>query len=176
MAHTYSGLLGDVKNHRELYGADRSTRCFYYVFFNLPVSVNAFWVRRYFNRRTKAVVEMIANDGKNVLMDNINRSSWMNEDEKKVAMRKIDQIKVYAAYPEEFFDDEKLIRVYENVTIDEKKFFEAFLLMENLSRHEIFKHVNHIRNKTDWIYHSYVAVINAYYFVIDNDIRELSIS
>lgn len=172
IVHTYSGLLGDERNHKEMFGSARGSRCLTYVFYNLPISVNAYWVRRYFNRRTKAFVETIANGMKFVLRNNINHSSWLNDGEKEIALRKISQLKVHAAYPEEFDDDEKMIRIYENITIDEKKFFEAFLLMEKLERHEMFKDINHPRNKTDWIYHSYVAVINAFYYVIDNDIRK----
>lgn len=170
IVYNYSPLLG-VKGISSNSNVTRHAKCFSYVFFNLPISCNAYWVRHFFNRKTKAVVETIVNDVKSEFYVRINESQWMDEDTRKIALKKVKDLKVYAAYPEEFFDDEKVMRIYENITIDEKKFFEAYLMMQAFDRHETFKNLNHRTDKENWILHSYVAVINAFYFNLENYIH-----
>lgn len=174
MVDRYSGLLGATKKYSSD-SSPRSERCFGFTFYNLPVSVNALWVRNFFNRKAKPVVMKLVESIKEEFEKILKTVKWFDKETRTAALMKINNMTSLVGYPEEFFDDEKLMSAYENVTIDEDKLFEVVLELNSLHVYQRFRNLHVPIDKSDWITHSFVAIVNAFYFPAENNIRELII-
>lgn len=169
----YSTLLG-IKRTYINDTMSLSEKCFHFTVQNLPISINAQWVRNYINRRTKPEVIKLVTSIKEEFEKLLKTVKWLDEETRSAALKKIHHMDSIVAYPEEFFSDEMLFKVYENVSIDESKYFETVLQLNKLDIYDQFRNLHAPINKTDWITHSFVAVVNAFYFSTENNIRKFN--
>lgn len=172
----YSNLLGVPKKYYNGSNVRHSERCFEFVFNNLPISVNAQWVRNYVDRATKPEVARLVASMKEEFQKLLETVEWFDEETRSAALTKIKHMTSLVGYPDEFWDNEKLFEVYENVTIDETKLFETVQLLNLLDVYEEFRVLHDPIDKNNWATHSYVAVINAFYFAMENNISKGSFS
>lgn len=73
------------------------------------------YVRKYFNRESKNQVQSILNNVKAEFRERLTEVDWMDPENRKSAVEKLDAMHVNTAYPDELLDDAKLDEVYENV-------------------------------------------------------------
>lgn len=170
----YSNLLGVAKKYVSDSKA-RSTRCFEFVFFSLPISMNAHWVRHHVDRNTKPEVVKIVASIKKEFEQLLASVEWFDEETRAEALKKIKHMQSLVGYPDEFLDNESLFTAYENVTVDETKLLETVQLLNLLNAFDEFGDLHGPINKNNWIAHSFVAVVNAFYFSTENNIRKLLI-
>lgn len=167
----YSGLLGATKKYIND-TRPRSSRCFEFTLYSLPISLNAHWVRSHLNRNAKSLAIKLVASIKEEFKKLLESVDWLDNKTRAEALQKANRMSSLVGYPDEFLDDEKLMQVYENMTVDESKFFEAVLKLNTLDVYEGFRNLHAPINKTDWITHSFVAVVNAFYFATENNIRK----
>lgn len=168
---SYSGYLGNFRKYASD-SSPRSDKCFQFVFYELPISVNAYWVRNYFKRQIKAKVSQIAASIKEELKKLFKNNQWLDKKTKKNAIKKLNKMATLVAFPDEFLDDEKLYKRYENISVDESKYFESVLGINKFHRYESLRALHEARNRTDWIVNSYVAIVNAFYLPSENSVRK----
>lgn len=167
---SYSGLLGNVRSYVND-TRSRSSKCFDFVLYSLPISVNANWVRNFFTLKIKSVVSKIVESIKEEFKKIFETNKWLDEVTRKNAIHKLDTMQALIAYPDELLDDKILFKRYENLTIDESKFFESVLEINKFHRFGSLKSLHETRNKTDWVVNSFVTIINAFYLCNENNIN-----
>jgi putative endopeptidase len=167
---SYSGLLGNVRGYVND-TRTRSSKCFDFVLYQLPISVNANWVRKYFKLQIKAAASKIITSIKEEFKKLFEKNTWLDETTKQNAIYKLNKMTAVIGYPDELLDDQKLYQRYENLTVDESKFFESILEINKFHRYGSFKILHDARNRTDWIVNSFVTTVNAFYFATENNIR-----
>jgi neprilysin len=167
----YSGLLGVPKKYINQ-TTSRSKMCFNFVVNSLPISVNARWSQKHFIRHSKNEVSKIVESVKNELKQILSSADWLDEETRIAALEKLRKMIPLIGCPEEYYDDKKIQKVYENFTIGETKFLEAVLDIHSLHVHETFKKLHKQIDRKDWLTHSDVTRVNAFYFAPENSIRE----
>ena len=115
------------------------------------------------------ITKNIINDIKNEYYNNIKNVSWLSEETKKNALKKLDTLKINVGYPEEF---DIISNNYEF-----KSYEDGSNLVENMINLYQIKHKNKITkffandDKKTWDF--YVDEVNAYYNSTDNSINVL---
>lgn len=86
------------------------------LFFSLPISAGALYVRKYFNEEARQnAIEMVADiraEFEEILM----KVDWMDEDTKQNALDKAKSMATHIAYPDELLDNNKLEEFYSGVS------------------------------------------------------------
>lgn len=137
--------------------------------------MNAHWVRHHVDRNTKPEVVRIVASIKQEFEQLLASVEWFDEETRAAALTKIKRMQSLVGYPDEFLDNESLFTAYENVTVDETKLLETVQLLNLLNAFDEFGDLHGPINKNNWIAHSFVAVVNAFYFSTENNIRKILI-
>lgn len=168
---SYSGPVGIKRKYFNDTRA-RTQKCFDVVFYYLPLSTNALWIRHFFDRDSKKEVTKILSAIKNEFDSILRTVGWLDEETRRMALEKIRKMKTFVAYPEEFFEDEKLIIFFENLTIVEGNYFETILRLNKFYLYEQFKNVRDHPDKPDWTSFSFVTTVNAFYYRDGNNVSK----
>ncbi|XP_032593275.1 neprilysin-2 isoform X3 [Drosophila grimshawi] len=138
---------------------------------NLGISVGSLYVRKHFNKDSKANALEMVNDIRNVFSDILNEINWMDDKTKKEAQQKLYSMATHIGYPDEMLDNDKLAKYYEKLDIDPDRYFESFLKMNIFGTDYSFNKLRLPINKTDWVRHARPAVVNAFYSPLENSIQ-----
>lgn len=96
----------------------------------------------------------------------------MDESTREASLEKAKKMTAHIGYPDELMDDSKLIEYYENLTVDESKFFDSMVRISKFESDKTLKTLRKLVNKNDWEAHANVAIVNAYYSSAENSIRK----
>lgn len=150
----------------------RWKKCVEVVFNNFPIATSAMYVQKYFNKESKNVASDIVMSIKEEFEEIIKAVPWMDGKTRETALEKAKKMVTHIGYPDELLDDSKLIEYYGSLNIDQEKYFES---ITNISKFTIAKTYQKLRepvNKNDWENHAGVAIINAFYNPLENNIRK----
>lgn len=139
---------------------------------SLAISVGSLYVRKHFNRDSKAIALEMVNNIRTVFSQILDEVQWMDAATKQEAKKKLHSMTTHIGYPDEMLDNEKLEEYYRKLDIDPDKYFESFLKMNVFGTDYSFNKLRLPVNKTDWIRHARPAVVNAFYSSIENSIRK----
>ena len=138
---------------------------------SVPISVGALYIRKHFQKDSKAAALDMVNRIKVEFEKILKTVPWMDETTRKAALAKVEKMTTHIGYPDELMDDNKLIEFYKTVTVDENKYLESILKLNVFGTDRAFKKLREAVNKTDWITHAKPAVVNAFYSSIENSIQ-----
>lgn len=150
----------------------RADKCFKFAFNHLRLGLNAEWLRKYFDVETKTEVEAIVADIKLEFEKALKSVKWFDEATREAALQKLDSMTSLVAYPYELLDDNELVRVYKNITLDSSKLLETFLQLSKLEAAGKFRMLRNSNFKSDWTINSFVAQVNAFYYPGENIFRK----
>lgn len=166
----YSSLTGNDYDFIQLYPWKQ--QCQYFVKNNLLNLMASIYVRKFFNVEKKKLTLELIEGIRMEFQKLLNTSSWMDEETRKMALKKLENIDAMVAYPDELLDDEVLANYYENLTITDN-FFENCLELGKFENWNSFKNVYYTEiDKMLWEMHSYIFVVNAFYLQVDNNISK----
>ncbi|XP_023172900.2 neprilysin-2 isoform X2 [Drosophila hydei] len=138
---------------------------------SLGISVGSLYVRKHFNKDSKANALEMVNDIRMVFSDILDEVNWMDEKTKKEAKTKLHSMATHIGYPDEMLDNEKLAKYYEKLDINPDAYFESFLNMNIFGTDYSFNKLRLPVNKTDWVRHARPAIVNAFYSSLENSIQ-----
>uniref|UniRef100_A0A2S2NXH3 Neprilysin n=1 Tax=Schizaphis graminum TaxID=13262 RepID=A0A2S2NXH3_SCHGA len=137
-----------------------------YEFFKLPVM--SLYVRKFYNEHYKNnILEMV----KGIREENykiLSSVDWLDDETRKNAIDKAKSITQYIAYPDELLDDNKLNAYYENLEFHNKDFLTLILKVTKFETDLIIHRLRQPVNKSDWIFHSDLAHVNAFQYDSEN--------
>lgn len=168
---TFSELLGVDKDYRND-TRPRSHRCFNFAAYNLHLSINANWVRHFVKQQTKNEVAKIIDSIKQEFKEILKNLAWLDEETRVRALSKLMKMTPFVAYPDELLNETALLKTYENISIDESKFFETVLDLNKFYLYATFKDLHKPIDRNNWEVHSHVSVVNAFYSPPENTIRK----
>lgn len=179
---TVASLLNEEMRNREILFEkaisgqesfqERWEECVDTVVSYLPIATSALYVKNFFKKESRDAAWKIVNSIQDEFENILNATEWMDNETKGKALKKAKNMVMHIGYPDELTDDNKLIKYYKDLRINEKNFFGSVL---NISRFDFKKIVKSFRkpvNKTSWEDHAHVAVINAFYNPVENSIRK----
>ncbi|XP_016962478.1 neprilysin-2 isoform X2 [Drosophila biarmipes] len=138
---------------------------------SLGISVGSLYVRKHFDKDSKANALEMVNDIRSVFNDILDEVNWMDAKTKKEAKEKLHSMATHIGYPDEMLDNEKLASYYAKLDIDPDKYFESFLGMNIFGTDYSFNKLRLPVNKTDWVRHARPAIVNAFYSSLENSIQ-----
>ncbi|CAD7079642.1 unnamed protein product [Hermetia illucens] len=127
----------------------------------MGMAVSAIFVRKYFDETSKKEVTEMTNNLRKAFQDILTDATWIDEETKKVAMKKAEAIRLEVGYPEFILNSKSLNAEYEGISIHPEQYFENSL---NLVRHEVRierQKLNHQVNKNEWPMPP--SVVNAFF-------------
>lgn len=155
---------GTVEMGREEFSV-RWVECISIVNSKLPTAVSAMYVRNYFPPEAKEAALAMVDQIRKEFNKTFEQIDWMDSETKSAAHKKLGAITNHIGYPDELYDDRKLDDYYKAVEVDSRNYLKSIL---NIDKFDFLRPKG---NKTDWITHTSVADVNAYYWPDENSIR-----
>lgn len=151
----------------------RSHECIESVSGWFPRALGALYIRKDFNRNSKAEAKEIINNIKLQFEKNLNAVTWMDDETKAAAKRKLEKMKYQIGYAEELLDDEKLIELSKTIEfhIDEGKFFESTLNVVQGFSQRRFTDYREPVDKSNWLKFVTPITVNAFYYPGENTMK-----
>ncbi|XP_061185373.1 endothelin-converting enzyme 2-like isoform X1 [Saccostrea echinata] len=139
----------------------RWQRCISKVNIAFGFASSALYVQEYFAKDSKSKVLTIVKEVEEAFIRHLPMVSWMDEHTRQIAKEKVQKIVEMIGYPDWILDTTKLDKYYENVTIEDGKFFQSHLnsLRESVVRN--FNKLGTVPDREEW--HMIPAETNAYY-------------
>lgn len=151
--------------YRSLYGREETPPrwkfCVAYGNANLGNSVGALFVKKYFDERSKAEMEILTDLVQSQFRELVNQGTWLTDKTKKLAEDKIKAIIYNIGYPDFILDDVLLQNEIEGLSYGENEFFENVLKNLRWRTKQEMNRLDERVNRTLWT--ATPAVVNAYY-------------
>ena len=125
--------------------------------------ISVYYGKKYFGEKAKKDVENMVKNIINVYKKRLEENTWLKENTKKMAIKKLNSLGILIAYPEEYKDI--YIKLKYN---DEETFFENFIRFKQIKIIDHFKKWNTNVDKMEWGMSS--NTVNAYYHPLHNHI------
>lgn len=130
------------------------------------------YVRKFFRHDAKAIALEMVNGIRKEFEEILENVNWMDEETRKSALNKLHSMSTHIGYPDEIMDDSKIEKYYKNLKIDQDNYLASVLNMNVFGTDYAFHKLRQSVNKTDWVAHSRVSIVNAFYSSIENSIRK----
>lgn len=98
-----------------------------YIYSSLPTSAASIYVRKYFDKTSKAKVTALANSIRIEFLKMLGTVSWMDENTRKEAIRKANAMAFHVGYPDELLNDVKLDEYYHGLELQSDSIFHSIL-------------------------------------------------
>ena len=132
----------------------------------MPEYIGEIYAEKYFTEKAKQDVLKMVEDIISVYKKRIGNLTWMSDETKEKAIRKLDSMKIKIGYPDNW--DSYLDNVAIKSVSDGGSYFENMLAISEASRNEMSKMQGKSVDKTQWIMYPYT--VNACYSATSNDI------
>lgn len=97
--------------------------------------------------------------------------TWMDTDTLEFAKGKLSAMATHIGYPDELGDDAVLENYFAGLDVDPDQYLESVLNVNAFQNNYTLGKLREAVNKTDWVQHSRVATVSAFYRSIENSIR-----
>ncbi|XP_058792656.1 neprilysin-2-like [Phymastichus coffea] len=149
----------------------RDVECITYVLNNIPVASGAMYVRKHFDEKSITGVKRIVNDVRDSFAIMLKKVDWMDEETKTAAEKKLNSVQTYVGFPDEFLDNEKLDKHFESLNTDADSYLKSHLNLNLFNLAYKLEQLKNPVNKSNWIFHSHSATINAFYGPVENSVE-----
>lgn len=147
-------------------------QCIDIVLESLPIPTSALYVKHFFKKESREVALQMVDLIQDAFQEMLKSIDWMDEATKEAATDKAKKMTAHIGFPNELMDDKLLNKHYENLTIDENRFFESIINIEKFELNQEIRKLRHPVNKSDWETHASVAMVNAFFNPTENSIRK----
>jgi predicted metalloendopeptidase len=129
------------------------------------------YVTKHFNEDAKHAMDEMVRDIRHEFDRILTEISWMDEETRKRARKKLSTMKEYIGYPKEIMIEKKLEDLYENLHVNSGDHFINGINMSIWGTNYAWGKLREKIDKTDWKRHGQPAVVNAFYPSIENSIQ-----
>lgn len=136
----------------------------------MPIAIGALYIRKYFKPIAKVTASRMVDGIRREFKASLKRNTWMDEQTKQSALNKLEAMKYYIGYPDEFYDDDKINKFYERITVNPEKYLQSILGFIIFLVDDDFEDLRNPINKTDWTEHASATTVNAFYSFEENSI------
>ncbi|KAL7037420.1 hypothetical protein ACKWTF_009205 [Chironomus riparius] len=138
----------------------------------LNIAVSSMYVREHFqDKRIKhdigEIVEEISIEFEKLLHQN----TWMDEQTKEEALKKLHAMNSNIAYPDELFDDKLIDNFYHDLKLNETNFLQSAIQIDKHNKNYLFKRFHQAAKRNDWIDQASTIYVNANYHGKSNSIQ-----
>ncbi|XP_031331522.1 neprilysin-2-like isoform X2 [Photinus pyralis] len=128
------------------------------------------YVKKYFNEQTKQQAEDLAQNILNEFSETLRTVDWLDDETRKSAIEKVNNMVKHIAYPSELLDYSNVEKYYDKLEINANTFLENAMSIRKFQMDKHFSKLHRPFNKTDWLSHTFPAVVNAFYSPYENSI------
>ena len=139
----------------------------------LNIAVSSMYVREHFkDKRIKQdigeIVEEISKEFEKLLHQN----SWMDDQTKAEALKKLHAMNSNIAYPDELFNDTMIENFYQGLKLNETNFLQSAIQIDKHNKNYLFKRFHQPAKRNDWMDQASTIYVNANYHGKSNSIRK----
>lgn len=135
-------------------------------------AVGTLYVQNYFQKDSKTAALQMVNSIREEFEIVLNNVNWMDDETRQSALGKLKAMSAHIGYPDEIMDEARIEKQYENLKIDENNYLTSILNLNVHGEDFTFNELRKPINKTDWVSHARPTVVNAFYSLIENNIRK----
>jgi len=130
------------------------------------------YARKYFKHDAKQVMLEMASYIRTAFKEDIlEKLDWMDDATKARALKKLDKMDQFIAYSDEFLEKDKVDGIYKTIEIVENDYLGNTLHLVRFWRRFFYNQLRDKINPKDWMEHSLVTVVNAFYNPGQNNIE-----
>lgn len=129
-------------------------------------------MRKYFDEKLKGPAYQLVQNIRNAFIDKLYEATWMDESTKRVAIEKAKAIIAHIAFPNAMTNIMKLENHYKSLEFNGNEYFMNALRLRKFETDYAFSQLHEPIDKTDWLTHAMPTIVNAFYNVQENSIRE----
>ena len=130
---------------------------------NFIYAVSSMYARHIFDIKAKKEVVDMSNYLRKAFSKMLDDITWMDDETKIEARKKLEKMRQFIAYPDEFLDKEKVDEIYSKLDMDEDSYLENVLKLSKFFTKYYALQLREIVDPDDWREHRYVALVNAFY-------------
>jgi predicted metalloendopeptidase len=151
----------------------RWTDCIKSVSGMLNVAVSSMYVREHFyDRRIKEDIGNIVTEITNEFEKLLHSNTWMDEDTKAEALKKLHGLNANIAYPSELLNDSIIESFYDDLSLNSSVFLESAIEVDLHSKRFLCSRFHEPVKRNDWVDHATSIHVNANYHGKSNSIRK----
>lgn len=144
-----------------------------FFFHSFPIPVAAAYIRKYFDKHSKDVVESLTHDVHREFIKKLEKIPWMDESTRHEAIRKANAMAFRIGYPDELTNDEKMNEYYRGLELNNNSLFYSVLEIRKFEQLREIKALHEPIDKNDWHEEAkLVAIVNAFNMPQLNTIRK----
>jgi neprilysin len=113
-------------------------------------AISALYVRKHADKDSRRKVSEIVKNIKNEFKEIINNVNWMDKITKKTISDKIEKMTEHIGFDDKLLNDTKIEEYYKTIKVDETKFYETVLGLNDALRTKNYKELIEPVDKNDW--------------------------
>jgi len=129
------------------------------------------YVTKHFNEDAKHAMDEMVRDIRREFNRILDEITWMDNDTRERARKKLSTMKEYIGYPEEIMVEKNLEDLYKDLRVSPGDHFINGINMSIWGTNYAWRKLREKIDKTDWKRHGQPAVVNAFYSSIENSIQ-----
>lgn len=138
----------------------------------MNIAVSSMYVREYFNNhRIKHDVSQIINEISSEFEKVLHENTWMDQETKRKALKKLNAMHSNVGYPTELLDDSLIEGYYSNLVLNETNYLQSAIDIDNYGKAFVCSRFHKPVNRTDWVDHATSIYVNANYNGKTNSIQ-----
>ena len=173
--HYETQKISNVKSKNFLYfsGIDQPApkwkRCISGVGFNsysksnFIYAVSSMYAKRIFDSKAKKEVVGMTKYLRKAFSKLLDELTWMDDETKVEARKKLENMRQFIGYPDEFLDQEKVDAIYDKIEMVENDYLGNVLKLSKYFTKYYALQLREAVDPDDWREHRYVALVNAFY-------------
>ena len=121
------------------------------------------YAKRIFDSKAKKEVVGMTKYLRKAFSKLLDEITWMDDETKVEARKKLENMRQFIGYPDEFLDQEKVDAIYDKVNMEENDYLGNVLKLSKYFTKYYALQLREAVDPDDWREHRYVALVNAFY-------------
>ena len=130
---------------------------------NFIYAVSSMYAKRIFDSKAKKEVVGMTKYLRKAFSKLLDELTWMDDETKVEARKKLENMRQFIGYPDEFLDQEKVDAIYDKVEMEENDYLGNVLKLSKYFTKYYALQLREAVDPDDWREHRYVALVNAFY-------------
>lgn len=152
---------------------ERWKECIEIIQDKMPIAMSALYTRNYFDKNVKNHTQDLVREIYKQFYKILENIDWMDNVTKRNAIEKLENIGYQIAFPDELFDDVKIIKFYENLKLNGHSYLEDILSLRLFEMKNSFGKLKNKVEKYSWENFGNLATVNAQFLPLKNSLRKV---
>ena len=130
---------------------------------NFIFAASSMYAKAYFKPEAKEKLEKMVGYLRKAFKQMVEQNDWMDTDTKEEALKKLQKMNQFIAYPDEILSKEHLDRIYDGLEMEQDSYLDNAMKLRGHMENFLSGQLHEPLDPLDWREHKLVAVVNALY-------------